>query len=274
MTQAPLFAISRAENAVILTPQRNLSEFEFAQIDAEAAELMGKIAKGSGLNVVIDFVKIDYSGSSALSFFTRLFKNTRLRGGEMAFCNVSPGEREILRITRLDTLWPVCESLDEALKVVEDARRWRTESNWVVVADRAITRIFEQLDGPGSELRSVTTLRHPESRERMSDEVTDGSGSFAGGGMAGHESGEPQTDHRHHTAEVFAREVAEYLDAARKRHEFGHLTIVAPPLFLGTLRGALSASLAKLIRHELHKDYTHLSGEQIRTHLQAAVSDK
>jgi protein required for attachment to host cells len=180
---------------------------------------------------------------------------------------------EVLRITRLDTLWPICDSLDEALKVVDEARRRRTESNWVVVADRAIARIFQQLDGPGSELQSITTLRHPESRERMSDEVSDGPGSFAGGGIVGRESGEPQQDHRHHTAEVFAKEVAKYLDAARQRHEFGELTIVAPPLFLGTLRDALSVPLAKLIRRELHKDYTHLNGEQIWAHL-ATASDK
>ena len=272
MTQAPLFAVSRAENAVVLTPQRDLSEFEFAQIDAEAAELMGKIAKGGGLNVVVDFSKIDYSGSSALSFFTRLFKNTRLRGGEMAFCNVSPGEREVLRITRLDTLWPICKSLDEAMTTVTETGRRRTEANWVVVADRAIARVFEQLDGPGSELRSVTTLRHPESRERMSDEVTDGAGSFAGGGIAGAESGEPQKDHRHQTAEVFAKEVAQYLEAARQRREFGQVTLVAPPLFLGTLRDALSAPLTKLVGHELHKDYTHLNGDQLRTHLKDALA--
>jgi anti-anti-sigma factor len=274
MTQAPLFAIRREENAVVLTPQRDLSEFEFAQIDVEAAELMGRIAKEGGTNVIVDFSKIEYSGSSALSFFTRLFNNTRLRGGEMAFCNVSSGEREVLRITRLDTLWPICESLEEAMAVVTEASRRAAAAKWVVVSDRAVARIFEQPDGFGSELRSVTTLRHPESRARMSDEVSDGPGSFSGGGIAGRESGEPQQDHRHHTAEVFAREVAGYLDAARQRHEFGELTIVAPPLFLGTLRDVLPTPLAKLVRRELHKDYTHLSGEQIRMHLQAADSDK
>lgn len=271
MTQVPLFAIARADEAIVLTPQRDLSEFDFAQIDSEASEVMGKISKESGLNVVVDFSKMDYSGSTALSFFTRLFKKTRLRGGEMAICNVSPGEREVLRITRLDTLWPICDSLDDALVAVAAAVDRKAQANWVVVTDRAIARIFEQLDGPGSELQSVTTLRHPESRERMSDEVSDGAGSFRGGAIAGSESGEPQQDHRHHTAEVFAREVAEYLDAARQRREFGQLTLVAPPLFLGTLREALPASLGKLVRHELHKDYTHLGGDQIRTHLEAAV---
>ncbi len=271
MTTAPLFSVARADNAIILTPQRDLSEFDFNQIESEAAMLLGQISKDGGANVVVDFSKMDYCGSTALSFFTRLFKRTRLQGGEMAFCNVSEGEREVLRITRLDSLWPIHDSLDDALVAVAEANHRYAQSNWVVVADRAIARIFSQFDGPESELTSVTTLRHPESRERMSDEVSDGAGSFRGGAISGSEAGEPQQDHRHHTADVFAKEVASYLDAARQRGEYGRLTLVAPPLFLGVLRDSLSPTVSKLVQTEVHKDYTHLDGDKIRAQLGAAA---
>jgi hypothetical protein len=36
----------------------------------------------------------------------------------MAFCRVSEHEREILQATRLDGLWPVCLSREEALHAV------------------------------------------------------------------------------------------------------------------------------------------------------------
>lgn len=271
MTQQPLFSVARADNAIILTPQRDLSEFDFAQIDAEATVLLGQISKDVGANVVVDFSKMDYCGSTALSFFTRLFKRTRQQGGEMAFCNVSDDEREVLRITRLSSLWPICESLDDALVAVAEANHRHAQANWVVVADRAIARIFSQFDGPESELAAVTTLRHPESRERMSDEVTDGAGSFRGGAITGSEAGEPQQDHRHHTAEVFAKEVAEYLDTARQRGEYGQLTLVASPLFLGALRDHLAPAVKKLVQTEVDKDYTHLNGDKIRVQLGAVA---
>ena len=38
----------------------------------------------------------------------------------MAFCNVSNHEKEILQITRLDHLWPICSSRSEALAAVKE----------------------------------------------------------------------------------------------------------------------------------------------------------
>jgi len=40
------------------------------------------------------------------------------RGGMMAICNVSEMEREVLHVTRFDTLWPVCGSREDALEKV------------------------------------------------------------------------------------------------------------------------------------------------------------
>jgi hypothetical protein len=37
----------------------------------------------------------------------------------MAFCGVSDHEREILKVTNLDGLWPICSSREEALKAVQ-----------------------------------------------------------------------------------------------------------------------------------------------------------
>lgn len=45
------------------------------------------------------------------------------RGGDasgMAICNVSAHEKEVLQITHLDHLWPICSSRSEALKAVKD----------------------------------------------------------------------------------------------------------------------------------------------------------
>jgi hypothetical protein len=36
----------------------------------------------------------------------------------MAFCNVSDHEREILKVTKLDSLWTICGSREEAMQAV------------------------------------------------------------------------------------------------------------------------------------------------------------
>lgn len=217
MTKAPLFALAQADDAIIVTPQRNLTEFDFTQIESESGQILGQISKAGGPNVVVDFSKIDYTGSTALSFFTQLFKRTRCRGGDMAFCNVSAVEKDVLRITRLDILWPICDSLEEALQIVKAEASGTSNATWVVIADRAVARIFEQCGGAGTTLQAVSTLQHPQSRERMSEQVTDSPGSFRGGAIVGSESGDPNQDHRHHTAEDFSREVVAHLERARQR---------------------------------------------------------
>ena len=52
----------------------------------------------------------------ALGFFVKLWKRIRKVDGSMAFCNVSAHEQEVLRVTRLDTLWPVCTSREQAVE--------------------------------------------------------------------------------------------------------------------------------------------------------------
>ena len=267
MTDARLFALAKADHTIIVTPQRNLTEFDFAQIESEASEVLGRISKDGGPNVVVDFTKIDYTGSTALSFFTRLFKKTRCRGGEMAFCNVSPLEREVLEVTRLDTLWPICDSLDDALAMVSESGTRSSNATWIVVADRSIARIFEQCGGSDAELNAIVTLRHPESRERMSDTVSDRPGSFRGGAIAGSESGQPNQEHEHRMSAAFAREVTTYLEGARQRGSFSRLVLIAAPMFLGSLRDNLSSPVRKLVEHEIAKDYTHIDGADVLAHL-------
>ena len=84
-------------------------------VDAEVL-LDGTRAK----NVVLDFRRTDYYGSTALSFFVKIWKRVREVGGQMVFCNLSEHEREILAMTSLDALWPICHSRESAL---EEARR-------------------------------------------------------------------------------------------------------------------------------------------------------
>ena len=47
-----------------------------------------------------------------------LWKRIVDSGGRMAVCNASPTIRDILRVSRFETLWPVCDTLDSALAVV------------------------------------------------------------------------------------------------------------------------------------------------------------
>lgn len=116
--QAWVFETERAHDTLIVVPVVDLRELDYQRIEEGSGEILDLLHSSDIKNVVIDFHKTDYYGSTALGFFVRLWKQVRRRKGRMAFCNVSDHEKETLHITNLDHLWPICSSRVEALEAV------------------------------------------------------------------------------------------------------------------------------------------------------------
>jgi anti-anti-sigma factor len=117
------FEMSQQGDTLIVTPTSNLREVVYDQVEAGAEEVLERLNNPSIRNVVMDFAKTDYFGSTAVGFFVRLWKRVCTGNGRMAFCNVSDHEREILRVTKLHELWPICSTREEALRAVADGPR-------------------------------------------------------------------------------------------------------------------------------------------------------
>lgn len=119
MSDAPgIFDIEQLDDEIIVTPKADLREFEFQQIELAAGDVLKLLNSDRARNVIMDFHKTDYYGSTALAFFVSVWKKVRSHGGHMAFCGVSQHEKQILALTRLDTLWSVCDTREQALAAV------------------------------------------------------------------------------------------------------------------------------------------------------------
>jgi anti-anti-sigma factor len=121
-TEKHLFEFQDNAETLILSPTSDLSELELSYFDEEFRAVIRRLEDSGFRNVVLDFEGTDYYGSTALGFFLKLWKRIRSVDGKMAFCNVSPHEQEVLRLTRLDTLWPICGTRDDALQCLRPAR--------------------------------------------------------------------------------------------------------------------------------------------------------
>ena len=113
-----IFEVEHTGDTIIVVPVVDLRELNFLQLEAGAKRILDLLTSTGTKNVVMDFRKTDYYGSTALGFFVKLLKRVRERNGRMAFCNVSEHEKEILQITKLNQLWPICSSRIEALTAV------------------------------------------------------------------------------------------------------------------------------------------------------------
>jgi anti-anti-sigma factor len=118
VTASDLFEVERSGQTLIVTPRHNLSELEWPAIDAGMVEVLELLSNGTIQNVVLDFHRTDYYGSTALGYFLKLWKRVREVKGRLAFCRLSTHQREILQVAGLDRLWPVCASREEALQAI------------------------------------------------------------------------------------------------------------------------------------------------------------
>ena len=113
------FTAEIEERTLVVVPLGSVSSLAAENIKPDLDALLEQLRKPEVRNVVIDFVKVSYFGTTMLGAMHNVWKIVREGGGRMVLCNVSAVGSEILRIAGFDTLWPICDSRDEALEAVK-----------------------------------------------------------------------------------------------------------------------------------------------------------
>ena len=138
---------------------------------------------------------------------------------------------------------------------------------WIVVADAAAARIFA-LNGPRQSI-ALNPVRELTAEIKRSGEIgSDRPGRTHDRAGHGRHAEEPPTDPKRHAKFSFAREVGHMLEDERRRNAFGRLHVVAPPQFLGDLRGVMGTELRAMVDTEINKDLTKLSVHELTPQIQ------
>ena len=136
----------------------------------------------------------------------------------------------------------------------------------VVVAGSSKARIL-LVESGHSPLTDDRDYVHPESRLRVQDLVTDGTGSeIDSGGYGKHSMGHERAAHQKQV-ETFAHDLCGEIDKLRQNSDLWKIYLVAPPKFLGLLRSSISKQCRELLVGEVNKDLVNHSIEDIRSHL-------
>jgi anti-anti-sigma factor len=115
-----IFDIEQYGDTIVLVPTVNLRESDYEGIEKGARDVFELLDSSPFRNIVLDFSRTDFYGSTALGFFLRLWKRATKQDGQLVFCNLSDHEREILQVARLDQLSLICSSRREALQAVQE----------------------------------------------------------------------------------------------------------------------------------------------------------
>jgi protein required for attachment to host cells len=116
------------------------------------------------------------------------------------------------------------------------------------------------------ELVSVAEPMHAEPREKY-ESGRDRLGRVFESASSAHHMSEPHITIEDEIRQHFAKSIATYLNKARAENAYNRLVLVAPPKFLGDLRDNLNKTVTLSVIAELPKDFTHLEGETLSSHL-------
>jgi protein required for attachment to host cells len=107
----------------------------------------------------------------------------------------------------------------------------------------------------------VEDLLNPEARLNDRDLTSDAHPRFRG--SDGPASDRQETGAAEHRTDLFAKRIGSYLEKARTDNRYDRLCLVAPPKFLGALRGELSREVEKLVVDERDKDLSWFNAREL-----------
>ncbi|WP_022947570.1 host attachment protein [Methylohalobius crimeensis] len=127
------------------------------------------------------------------------------------------------------------------------------KKTWVVAAESSRARVF-LAESRVKPMREWEGMANPKARSRVLDINADNAGHVHDRmGQARHLM-ESEVDPKKHEAEVFAKEIAEYLEKMRATGRFEELVLVAAPEFLGMLRKHMTPASLKLVARAVSKN--------------------
>jgi protein required for attachment to host cells len=140
-------------------------------------------------------------------------------------------------------------------------------TTWILVGDASRARIFS-LPKDDAPWVLVEQVENPIGRARTSELVTDRAGRQRqiGPPLAGHGDAAEQESHR------FAEKLGHLLQKGYDERRFTRLVLVAPPRFLGYVRGVLK-EVGKHVVASFDKDYTLHDERDLRRLLTPQLQD-
>ena len=140
--------------------------------------------------------------------------------------------------------------------------------HWFLVADASRARLFCSIERTRAPVL-VQEFDHAKSREHDHELVTDRQGrsqNSSGGTHSVSLSGGDSP--KEHEGVTFAKALSAFMTQGLNSHEYQRLVLIAPPHFLGLLRGELSPEVTKHVISSVDKDLTNLPLDDLISRLE------
>jgi protein required for attachment to host cells len=149
------------------------------------------------------------------------------------------------------------------------------KETWIVLANAARARVLHR--EAGGRLEELVDLSHPRSREKGSELASDREGhAQKAHGDRGHAGTafEPHTGPRRKEHEVFAVEIAHYLEDALRQRRCPGVVLIASDPFLGELKSHLNESVKRVVSATIAHDLTRYAGAELERRVSEALDSR
>ena len=110
-----MLEVSRQHDVLVMTFGTSYDSLDVDSLDELGGLLLTEAATVEPPRIVLDMSRTIFIGSTFIEILVRAWKRLTERGGTMVLCGVQPFCAEVIRVTRLDTLWETYSSLEEAV---------------------------------------------------------------------------------------------------------------------------------------------------------------
>ena len=115
MSESKFVRAEQQGNVLVITPLFTYATFAEPDVATELIEVQERVDLPSTEQVIIDLGEIPYFGSTVLEWMAQLWKRVKSKGGRLAIVRPSEIGREVLAAARLERLWGIFETRDQAI---------------------------------------------------------------------------------------------------------------------------------------------------------------
>ena len=115
MTAHRILSLEWCGSTLVIAPQCDVSALEEETIRSELKDILQVLEDSPAESLIIDLKCCPHFGSTMLGALIKLWRRMLRLQGRMALCHVSEFECEVLKVTKLDGVWPIYGTRAEAL---------------------------------------------------------------------------------------------------------------------------------------------------------------
>ena len=112
------FHVEPSDKTLVISAVSSINMLFDDEVRDECDFLIDQLSQHNATNLVIDLGSVDQFGSVMLELMVILWKHIKTGTGKFVVCNVPAVGKEVLQTTKLDTLWTILPSREEALTFV------------------------------------------------------------------------------------------------------------------------------------------------------------